>query len=134
MNILDSLNQFTMVYCRYILSTESNNTTRRRGVSIPKEISLLTKDIPTIKEAETMQVTANVWVAMNKFPRPFPSLKRFIPAVCAFWNAVKGGSDTATKLMDDRSLRVPKGRASRKQKKSNLLLYFLFSYFSFNTS
>ena len=34
---------------------------------------------------------------------------RLIPSICAFWNAVKGGSDTTTKLMDDSCvLRVPK--------------------------
>lgn len=34
-------------------------------------------------------------------PLPVPSFKRLIPAVYAYWNAVKGGSDTTTKLMDD---------------------------------
>ena len=61
-----------------------------------------------IQEAETLQLTANIWKAIIEIPRPFPSFKRFIPSVCAFWNVVKGGSDTATKLMDDQSLRVPK--------------------------
>ena len=36
-----------------------------------------------------------------------PSFARFIPAVYAYWNAVKGGSDTTTKLMDDRLLVIP---------------------------
>ena len=33
---------------------------------------------------------------------------RLIPAIYAFWNAVKSGSDTTTKIMDDRLLRIPK--------------------------
>ena len=49
---------------------------------------------------------------MNDLPLPFPSLKRFIPSICAYWNAVKGGSDTATKLMDDRSMRIPKAHVN----------------------
>ena len=39
---------------------------------------------------------------------PFPSLLRIIPATYAFWNVVKGGSDTTTKLMDDSIIRIPK--------------------------
>eukprot|EP00558_Chaetoceros_sp_UNC1202_P005528 CAMPEP_0197242346 /NCGR_PEP_ID=MMETSP1429-20130617/8125_1 /TAXON_ID=49237 /ORGANISM="Chaetoceros sp., Strain UNC1202" /LENGTH=201 /DNA_ID=CAMNT_0042702357 /DNA_START=72 /DNA_END=674 /DNA_ORIENTATION=- len=45
---------------------------------------------------------------MTKLPKPFPSLRRLIPSIYAFWNAVKGGSDTTTKLMDDCLLQIPK--------------------------
>ena len=40
-------------------------------------------------------------------PRPFPSLTRLIPTIYAFWNAVKGGSDTTTKLMDKCAMFIP---------------------------
>ena len=80
----------------------------RKAVFIPDEIALIAEGIPVINGLQALQVTANVWQALLKLPRPFPSLKRLIPAVCLFWNAVKGGSDTTTKLLDDRKVRVPK--------------------------
>ena len=49
-----------------------------------------------------------MWHSLRKLPMPFPSLKRLIPAICAYWNVVKGGSDTTTKLMDDCILQIPK--------------------------
>ena len=78
-------------------------------VSIPDEIFEIAEKIPTINGKETLQGTANLWFElMFKTPKPFPSFKRFIPGIYAYWNSVKGGSDTTTKLMDDCSLRIPK--------------------------
>ena len=83
-------------------------TQRQQVVTIPDEIFAIADSIPTINGHETLQGTANLWLAMCKLPKPFPSFLRLIPAIYAFWNAVKGGSDTLTKLMDDCILRVPK--------------------------
>ena len=78
-------------------------------VQIPDRILTIAEAIKTINGNETLQGTANVWLALCKLPKPFPSMLRLIPGIYAFWNAVKGGSDTTTKLMDDSSnLRVPK--------------------------
>jgi hypothetical protein len=43
-----------------------------------------------------------------RLPKPFPSFERLIPAIYAFWNIVKGGSETTTKLMDDCVTKIPK--------------------------
>ena len=45
---------------------------------------------------------------MLSLPLPLPSLLRVIPIYCAYWNQVKGGSDTTTKLMDDCYLYPPR--------------------------
>jgi hypothetical protein len=45
---------------------------------------------------------------MCHLAKPIPSMHRIIPAIYAFWNSVKGGSDTTTKLMDDCLIQVPK--------------------------
>ncbi len=86
---------------------------RRRGqqkktLVIPEKILQFASSIPTINGAHTLQGTANIWYSLVLLPKPFPSFLRFIPAVYAFWNAVKGGSDTTTKLMDDCIIRIPK--------------------------
>ena len=49
-----------------------------------------------------------IWYSLSRLQKPFPSFVRLIPAQYAYWNAVKGGSDTTTKLMDDCILRIPK--------------------------
>ena len=96
--------QYVALYWLY----PENDGSRRTPVHIPDEIAELANEINTINDKETLQVTANIWKAMVQLPKLFPSFKRLIPGVCAFWNVVKGGSDTATKLMDDRKMRVPK--------------------------
>jgi len=35
----------------------------------------------------------------TKVPAPLPTLERIIPRVFSVWNAIKGGSDTTTKLL-----------------------------------
>lgn len=52
--------------------------------------------------------TANVWYSLCCLFKPFPSFVHLIPAQYAYWNVVKGGSGTTTKLMDDCILRIPK--------------------------
>lgn len=77
-------------------------------LQISNQIKSIADSIPAINGIETLQGTANIWHSMRQLPKPIPSFVRFIPAVCAYWNAVKGGSDTTTKLMDDCIVRIPK--------------------------
>ena len=83
-------------------------SSRNDVLKIPDEVAEAADDIPTINGFETLQGTANLWHTIRKLPKPFPSLRRVIPSICAYWNAVKGGSDTTTKLMDDCILQIPK--------------------------
>ena len=64
-------------------------------VAIPDEIVKLAEMVPGINGAETLQGTANLYVALDKMEKPIPSFHRLIPGMCAFWNSVKGGSDTS---------------------------------------
>ena len=77
-------------------------------VTIPDEIKKLAEKVPGINGSETLQGTANIYVALSQLPKPFPSFHRFIPAIYAFWNTVKGGSDTTTMLMDASNVKIPK--------------------------
>jgi len=77
-------------------------------LKIPEETLALAATIPNINGTETLQGTLNLWYSMSQLPSPIPSLRRIIPSIYAFWNVVKGGSDTATKLMDDCLVRIPK--------------------------
>jgi hypothetical protein len=41
-----------------------------------------------------------LWIYISKkMPLPIPQLERIIPSVLSKWNAIKGGSDTITKLL-----------------------------------
>ena len=104
----------------------STLTSRPQVIKIPEEIFAIADTIKEINGNETLQGTANLWLAMCKLPKPFPSFVRFIPAVYAFWNSVKGGSDTTTKLMDDCVLRVPKVHLNTETDACNRLLLLLF--------
>ena len=63
--------------------------------------------IPKIKDVDTLNGSANLWLSIYTQPLPLPSLIRLIPAICAYWNAVKSGSNTTTKLMDDQIIYPP---------------------------
>ena len=76
-------------------------------VQIPDKIFEVARSVETINGDEALQCAANLWRALGKLPSPFPSFKRLIPVICAYWNAVKSGSDTTTKLIDDRVLYLP---------------------------
>ncbi len=80
---------------------------RPKVVEIPQNIINVAEKIKTINGTESLQGTANIYHTLSHLPLPIPSFTRFIPAVYAYWNAVKGGSDTTTKLMDDRLLVLP---------------------------
>jgi hypothetical protein len=76
-------------------------------IKLPEKIIEIGKTLPQIKDDEALEGSANLWLSLISQPLPMPSLTRLIPAVCAYWNAVKSGSDTTTKLMDDRVLYPP---------------------------
>ena len=77
-------------------------------IEIPDEVAQLADIIPTINGIQTLQGSLNLWKEMNRMPKPIPSMRRIIPTIYAFWNSVKGGSDTTTKLMDDCLIQIPK--------------------------
>lgn len=74
---------------------------------IPEEILEIARTLPQIKDDQAIEGSANLWLSLISQSLPMPSFVRLIPAVCAYWNAVKSGSDTTTKLMDDRILYPP---------------------------
>lgn len=102
---------------------------RPQVVNIPEEIFKISEDIPTINGHETLQGTANLWLALSKLPKPYPSFKSFIPGIYAYWNSVKGGSDTATKLMDDCVLRIPRMHLNPESVSITRLIMLLFVTF-----
>jgi len=66
--------------------------------------------IATINGVETLSGAVSLWkeIFLNPLiPLPLPSLHRIIPAPHAYWNSVKSGSDTCTKLIDSCPLIVP---------------------------
>jgi hypothetical protein len=104
----------------------ARNRRRRANVlNVPDNILSIAKSIPTINGSETLQGTANIWYSLTQMPKPYPSLLRIIPAIYAFWNSVKGGSDTATKLMDDCILRIPKSHLNAETVAVNRLISLL---------
>ena len=101
-------------------------TTRPQIVQIPEEIFSIADTIPNINGNEALQGAANLWLAMSKLPKPFPSFRRLIPGIYAYWNSVKGGSDTTTKLMDDCILCVPKSHLNTETASQTRLIMLLF--------
>jgi hypothetical protein len=85
-----------------------NPVSYNQVLDIPSEVMELASTIPTINGEETLQGTLNLWYAISGMPKPIPSLVRIIPSIYAFWNVVKGGSDTTTKLMDSCLIQIPK--------------------------
>ena len=76
-------------------------------IKLPEDILEIGKSLPQIKDDDALNGTANLWLSLMSKTLPMPSFVRLIPAVCAYWNAIKSGSDTTTKLMDDRVLYPP---------------------------
>ena len=102
---------------------------RPQVVEIPNKIFDIADQIPTINGRETLQGTVNLWLELFKLPKPFPSFKRFIPGIYAYWNSVKGGSDTTTKLMDDCVLRVPRNHLNSETAAIARLIMLLLATF-----
>ena len=109
-NVLEKLMQISLKWAYPAALPNPTSQTYRAAkiVDIPPEIFKIGETMDQINCPETLQGTANLWYAMNKLQKPFPSFFRLIPAIYAYWNVVKGGSDTATKLMDDCLVRIPK--------------------------
>ena len=61
----------------------------------------------TVTRHEFDQMFAMWHFLSNKMTLPIPPVSRIIPLVLAVWNAMKGGSDTITKLLDSIGLVVP---------------------------
>lgn len=76
-------------------------------IKLPEKIIEIGRTLPSIKDDDALHGSANLWLSFMAMKLPTPSLIRIIPAVCAYWNAVKSGSDTTTKLMDDRNMYPP---------------------------
>ena len=105
---------YAPIFARYNPPTNSSSTCVE-VLKIPSEIAEVVETVWTINGFQTLQGSANLWFAMTNFPKPFPSLCRLIPAIYAFWKAVKGGSDTITKrLMDDCLIQIPKSHMNTK--------------------
>lgn len=107
--VLKEMNEFSLSWMyNYFDEVQSSGRARmQRVVHIPQNISSVASTIPNINGEETLQGTVNLYASLAMLPRPFPSLTRLIPAIYAFWNAVKGGSDTTTKLMDKCAMFIP---------------------------
>ena len=76
-------------------------------IEIPDRALQIAGTVKTINGGETLQGALHVWKTLCKLPSPIPSFARLIPAICAYWNATKSGSDTTTKLLDDRAVYMP---------------------------
>ena len=77
--------------------TSSSSTSN----SIDESILSIADSVKTINGREAL--LSSIWMLNSMLGQqlPLPSCSRIIPIYCAYWNAVKGGSDTTTKLMDD---------------------------------
>ena len=106
--VLKKIKDITLDWA-YPAHPPSDQTPRDGGiVQIPDKIFKIAQTIKPINGDDTLQGTANLWLSLSRLHKPIPSLVRLIPAIYAFWNAVKGGSDTTTKLMDACILCIPK--------------------------
>ena len=76
-------------------------------LKVPQEILEVGRTLPQIHDDEAIEGSVNLWLSLNAQELPLPPILRLIPGICAYWNAVKSGSDTTTKLMDDRALYPP---------------------------
>ena len=87
-----------------------------RNQTIPDlALKVADEDKKAINSADTLSSAVFLWRKMfvdNANNLPLPSLIRVIPSVHAYWNSVKGGSDTSTKLMDDCPIYVPHSAAN----------------------
>ncbi len=103
-----------------------NRRNKIHRMEIPDDVFKIGDTVPEINGREVLQGTANLWLAMVKTTKPFPTFARIIPAMYAYWNAVKGGSDTGTKLMDDCILRIPKAHLNPETVAMNRLMFLVF--------
>ena len=106
-NVLEELKKVALSWA-YPEQPTNARRNRVEPLEIPDEIIEIANSIPTINGEDTLRSTANLWHTLRRMPLPLPPCKRIIPAIYAYWNSVKGGSDTTTKLMDDCLIQIPK--------------------------
>ncbi len=123
--VLEDLKKITLEWAYPTLSPNRNYVLRPQVLPIPDDVLKIAELIPFINGVETMQGTANLWFTMSQHPKPLPSFSRLIPSIYAYWNAVKGGSDTTSKLMDDCILRIPKSHMNTETVAITRLLFLL---------
>ena len=75
--------------------------------TVPQEILKIGEKMKNIADDATIEGSVNLYLSLMGKNLPMPSFARLIPAVYAYWNSVKSGSDTTTKLMDDRIIYPP---------------------------
>ena len=79
-----------------------------KDFEINESILKVADSIKTLNGREALLSSIHLIDAMLNKPLPLPSCRHIIPIYCAYWNAVKGGSDTTTKLMDGKFLNPPR--------------------------
>ena len=132
--VLEEMKNFIL---NWLYNNPCSNKKRAEVVKVPDQILNLSKHVPNINGIESLQGGVNLWMSLSLLPSPIPSFHRLIPAIYAFWNAVKGGSDTTTKLMDDCILFMPHKNCETVASSRLLMLLFvlnhrLFQLFSSN--
>ncbi len=110
--VLQDLKNFTLywVYGNDEDDDEDDDDQLRttQNKTVPEDvIKIATDKLKMVPDAQTIHSSFHLWQAMRKLSLPLPSFKRIIPIYAAYWNVVKGGSDTITKLMDDCILHPP---------------------------
>jgi hypothetical protein len=75
--------------------------------TVPQEILRIGEKMKNIPDDATIEGSVNLYLSLMSKNLPMPSFVRLIPAIYAYWNSVKSGSDTTTKLMDDRIIYPP---------------------------
>ena len=100
--VLNEMKRFSLSWIYdYVEDVENRIKPRRQQVvKIPQNILSIAATIKNINGNDTLQGTSNLFSSLSILSKPFPSFLRIIPSIYAFWNAVKGGSNTTTKLMD----------------------------------
>ena len=126
--VLDDLKNLTLYW--FYNDESAANTIRKRAqvVKIPNEIFEIAKLVKNINGSEALQGTVNLCKTLSSLPAPIPSFARLIPAIYAFWNAVKGGSDTTTKLMDSCKLLTPHSNMETVATSRSIMLLFVLNH------
>jgi len=67
---------------------------------------MLERVLPTVKASgasldfHSFDQMVRMWRTIRLvWPKPLPPISKLIPLIFAIWNAIKGGSDTITKLL-----------------------------------
>jgi len=96
---------------------------------VPNVVCEISNELKAINGFDALKSTLGLWRSMflpSRRNLPLPSLERIIPAPHAYWNAVKSGSDTCTKLMDSCPIYVPMGCANLETKACSRIMMLCF--------